>query len=202
MLSLKTFTSLPRNSQVNNISSGLLLAWPNPCKQLLIPRKCICRMFSEFLFLSWCCRWAAHPQPSDQYRCPLTCSYHTQQQLVLSGISALSDAGFFQGSQLLLLVLCRGWLSSGFGKQNCRSGMICCGFGSSSGLPLHRVHSSCPSAQVQPRASQDLDLVQLSHSASRHKTHGEGNSRVYFQFHEIALQQPWCCLCSQDNTTV
>lgn len=78
---------------------------------------------------------------------------------------------------------CSAELSSG--KQNCWSGMICCDFSSSSGLPLHR----CPSAQVHPRPSQDLDLVQLFPSACRHKTHGDHNSWIYFQFHELALQQ-------------
>lgn len=78
---------------------------------------------------------------------------------------------------------CSAELSSG--KQNCWSGMICCDFSSSSGLPLHR----CPSAQVHSRPSQDLDLVQLFPSACRHKTHGDHNSWIYFQFHELALQQ-------------
>lgn len=108
------FTSLPRNSQVNDISSGLPLAWPNPCKQLLIPRKCpMCSMPSEFSFLSWCCRWAAPPQPSQM---SLTCSHHTHCWCSLQPHSAPSDAGFFQAAQLLLPVLCRGRLSSGFGE--------------------------------------------------------------------------------------
>lgn len=111
------------------------------------------------------------------------------QLLVLAVVSSLSDAGFFQATQFLLPVLCRGWLSSGFGKQNCWSGMICCDFSSSSSLPVHRVHNSCPSAQVHLIPSQNLDPVQLSHSACRHKTHGDHNSWIYFQFHELALQQ-------------
>lgn len=135
-------------------------------------------MSSEFLFLSWCCRWAAHPshQSSADVSLPAgttctscCCSLQSQHCLMLA-FSRLPSSS----SQ------CSAELSSGSGKQNCWSGMICCDFSSSSG---------CPSAQVHPRPSQDLDLVQLSPSACRHKPHGDHNSWIYFQFHELALQQ-------------
>lgn len=117
----------------------------------------------------------------------LTCSHHTRHcQCSLESQHHLMLAFFTVPSSSSQCSAEAGWA---LGLLNKTAGLGWSAVTSAHPLPLHRVHSSCSSAQVHPRPSQDLDLVQLSHSASRHKTHGDRNSWIYFEFHELALQQ-------------
>lgn len=144
---------------------------------------------SEFLFFSWCCRWAADPQPStpQQYRCPFIpavttgtscwCSLEPQHYLMLA---------FFRPPSFSSQCSAEAGLSSGFGKQNCRSGMICYDFGSSSGLP----RTGCTAAAPLPRYSPEQDRTWTLSSCPTVNADTKHMETVIHLF----ISVPWACL--------